>query len=1006
MDSDRRISSFSVIVAFVAIAIACCALAFLLPVRLSPSDRLPAITVSFSMSGSNSKVVEEEATRLLEGVLAHIGRVKNIHSRSGNGWGTVTLEFDRSMDIDKARFLTAMAIRRIWNSMPSNASYPDVTIQRLDDAKKDFMIFSINAHSPTSEIMDYANSRIVPALSSIKGVSNVGLTGSTPMEWHIKYDPDFLDALGITITDVSEAIESATSKVSIGLAQMEGKDKGSVRVYLSPSTRATDSDLRKTVVVFSEKAMVTLGQIATVTREEASPSGYFRINGRSSVYINISADDDANQIMLSHEVTDMLNTIELPAGYDIIPVYDASQHISSELDKTLLRTIITVFILLFFVGIATLSWRYLIMTAISLAITIAIAAGLWYLFGVEIQLYSLAGIAISLNLVIDNIIVMSENFVRGKSRRTFMAILTATMTTIGALSIIFLLDENTMLNLKDFAIVIIINLFVSLSVSLFLVPALVETLGISMSKPSPRKRRFSLLMMSLYRTAVFSVCRFRWMTALLLTVAFGISLWLFIDKVYDGYYFNHNPEDPEVNITATMPNGASLEQMNRLVREMEKYISEQSGVKLFQTDISSPRRASITVTFSPEILHTGYPYRFKTDVISKALTLGGAGWGVYGLENSGFSNDVNETAGEYRIKLSGYNYDVLSHHAEALKDTLLKQRRIKDVSINSDFSYFKDDYTEFRLIVDRQALANDSLTIEDIYRALENTIGKNRHAGKLQGIKGHEYINLSSALYGRDVWGFMNIPFRIGDRTAKLSDFAVIERIQTAPDIVKDNNEYVLCLQYEYIGNPRQGRKNLLATLEQFNLSLPIGYKAEIQDYSSVPKNKWSKYWMLSVIVVIIYFITAILFNSLTIPLAVIAVIPVSFIGLFLTFYLFGLKFDHGGFAALILLCGITVNAAIYILNEYYATDTSNYSISATLRYIHVVRMKISAIMLTVLSTVLGFIPFLIDTEHESFWFPLAAGTIGGLIMSLVAILFLLPILILPRTHKHGMIYK
>ena len=109
---------------------------------------------------------------------------------------------------------------------------------------------------------------------------------------------------------------------------------------------------------------------------------------------------------------------------------------------------------------------FLIVT--SLAVNVAIAVIFYYAFGLEMQLYSLAGITVSLNLVIDNTIVMSDHYLRRGNRKAFMSVLAATLTTMGALVIIFFLDEKIRLNLQDFAAVVIINLGVSLLVALFL----------------------------------------------------------------------------------------------------------------------------------------------------------------------------------------------------------------------------------------------------------------------------------------------------------------------------------------------------------------------------------------------------------------------------------------------------------------------------------------------------------------------------------------------------------
>ncbi len=158
-----------------------------------------------------------------------------------------------------------------------------------------------------------------------------------------------------------------------------------------------------------------------------------------------------------------------------------------------------------------------------------------------------------------------------------------------------------------------------------------------------------------------------------------------------------------------------------------------------------------------------------------------------------------------------------------------------------------------------------------------------------------------------------------------------------------------------------------------------------------------NQYALLFLIIAIIFFPASILFNSFKEPLAVIFVIPISYIGVFLTFYWFKLNFDQGGFASFVLLCGITVNASIYILNEYNQIRERIPAISPIRAYLKAWNAKITPIFLTVISTILGFIPFMLGTDKEAFWFPLAAGTIGGLIMSILGIFFYLPIFTLKK---------
>ena len=156
---------------------------------------------------------------------------------------------------------------------------------------------------------------------------------------------------------------------------------------------------------------------------------------------------------------------------------------------------------------------------------------------------------------------------------------------------------------------------------------------------------------------------------------------------------------------------------------------------------------------------------------------------------------------------------------------------------------------------------------------------------------------------------------------------------------------------------------------------------------------KDSNYKLLFLIVVMIFFICSILFNSLLRPLAVIMTIPISFIGIFISYYVLQIKFDQGGLAAFVLLSGLTVNSAIYILNDYDSLCREK-GIRGLRIYLKSFNGKIIPILLTILSTVLGFVPFLIGSDRDPFWFSLAVGTIGGLIFSLIAIVVYLPVII------------
>ena len=1047
----RTFSPFTLIVAFVCLSLVGLALVPLLPVKLSPSRTLPGLTVSFSMPGNSSRVIEAEVTSRLEGMLTRVKGVKNVNSTSDNGSGSITLELDKHADMDATRFEVSTIIRQTWPQLPEGVSYPQIYARRSNDnASRPFMTYTLNAPATPILIQRYAEENIKPVLGQLRGLYKVDLSGATPMEWQLEYDNVQLSQLGITLTDIQSAIAGHYEKEFLGICSIEKGTGGTEWIRLVRSATGNENDFTPSDIRLKTKdgTMIGLDKLIKVVHVEAPPTSYYRINGLNSIYLNLTAEETANQLELSEQVKNKMYELEekMPPGYEVHIGYDATEYIQKELDKIYFRTGLTILILLVFVALITWNLRYLLLIVTSLTVNISIAFIFYYIFGLEMQLYSLAGITISLNLVIDNTIVMTDHIRNRRNLKAFVSVLAATLTTVGALVIIFFLDEKIRLDLQDFAAVVIINLLVSLFVALFFVPSMIEKIKL-VGKKDKRLRswvkRPAVQFSRLYVRLIGWFCRYRVVACILLVLAFGLpvfllpekmegegvfaeyynkifnnstykekvkpvvdkalggSLRLFVDKVYNGSYFNRSEGETVLSVTATLPNGSTLEQMNVLIKKMETYLTEFKEIKQFQTSIYSARRASMQIYFTQEHQHSGFPYTLKANIISKAQTLGGGSWGVYGLQDQGFSNDTRESAGSYQVKLYGYNYDELAYWADRLKEKLLGHRRIKEVTINSEFSWYKDDYSEFFLDLDKHRLAKENITGMQLFTALRPVFGRDLTCATIVYDNQTEQLKLTSLQSQEyDVWSLVNVPFRINGQSYKLADFATVEKGKSPQKVAKENQQYRICLQYEYIGSSEQGRKLLKKDLEEFNAGLPMGYVAQDEMRGwSWGKDDNKQYALLLLVIAIIFLTTSILFNSLKQPLAIIFVIPISYIGVFLTFYLFGLNFDQGGFASFVLLCGITVNASIYIMNEFNAIRRRFPKLVPVRAYVKAWNAKIVPIFLTVVSTILGFIPFMVGTGKEGFWFPLAAGTIGGLVMSILGIFVFLPIFTLKKRH-------
>ena len=647
MSNPRNLSSFTLIVTFVCLSLIGVVLVPLLPVKLAPSRTLPGLTVSFSMPGNSSRVIEAEVTSKLEAMMARVKGIRKVNSTSDNGSGSISLELDKHADIDVTRFEVSTIIRQTWPQLPEGVSYPQISTRRSNDkASRPFITYTLNAPANPILIQQYAEENIKPVLGQLKGIYKVELNGATPMEWQLEYDSDQLSRLGITLQAVQRAINRHYEKEFLGICSIEKGAEGREWIRLVRTSTEKEMEFEPGAIQLQAEdgTMVTLDKLIKVRHVEERPQSYYRINGLNSVYLYITAEETANQLNLSGEVKHLMGELQqkMPPGYEVHISYDATEYIQKELDKIYFRTGLTVLILLLFVALITRNLRYLFLIVTSLAVNISVAVILYYAFGLEMQLYSLAGITISLNLVIDNTIVMTDHILHRRNLKAFVSVLAATLTTIGALVIIFFLDEKIRLNLQDFAAVVIINLAVSLFVALFFVPSMIDKIGLEKKKRRKRRRfllrptfmkRLTVYFTRFYQGVIYYLCRFRVIACLLLLLGFGLpvfmlpekmegegkwveyynkvfdnptfkdkvkpvinkalggSLRLFAEKVYEGSYFNRDEGEVVLSVYATLPNGSTLEQMNVLIKRMETYLSDFKEIRQFQTYIYNARQA-------------------------------------------------------------------------------------------------------------------------------------------------------------------------------------------------------------------------------------------------------------------------------------------------------------------------------------------------------------------------------------------------------------------------------
>ncbi|TWO31574.1 efflux RND transporter permease subunit [Seonamhaeicola sediminis] len=1038
-----KLSSFSILTVFICLSIIGLSLVPLLSVQLKPSESLPTIHVNYRWQDASAKVIEQEVTSELEGIFNTVKGVKNISSSSDKGTGSISLKFKDDTNMDAVRFELANLIRQSYSKLPDGVSYPNLSLSATNENKSPILSYSIHANESPYYIKKYAEKHILPKLSTIKGVNNVNIYGAAPFEWVITYNSNKLLELNLSVSDIENAIDSYLREQELGngLVQTLNKADNEINLKLTFNLEKT-INWKEIPIKKVGTRIIYLENIANVDYKEAKPRGYYRINGLNIVNMTVYAEQGVNTIDLAKSIKAQVVGLgkQLDTGYSIKLTQDSTEYIVEELQKIQKRTLYALLILLLLILIINRSFKYLIILFLSIITNLLIAVIFYYLFNVELQLYSFAGITISFGIIIDNSIIMIDHIRNKGNKKAFLAILAATLTTIGALLIIIFLDENQQADLLDFALVIAVNIGVSLFVSMYYIPALLNKMKLSKKQTrfSRKRKKRIVKFTNIYSTIFYFMNRPRvkWLFIVFFILGFGLpihllpnkikgedtlanlynksigsewftstlkptlekviggSLRLFTEDVFENAYYSE-PERTTLRVTGTMPEGCTMEQLNEAILKMESYLSQFNEIELFETRISSYKNSNISIFFKEGFEFSGFPHTLKNLLESKVTSLGGLDWTVSGV-GRGFSNALGNGYKQNRIVLEGYNYNKLYAYAEELKTQLIdsSNSRVKDVEITSG-GWRDEALYEYYLDFNDYKLAVANVSQQQLYGYLKNQV----HSGNLSSVIQNnelQHVKLVSDKYQYfTAWDLKNIPIFIRNKTCKLDQLASIEKKKTGNTIKKNNQQYTLTVAYDFLGSTQLAQKVREKAIEDFEPKLPLGYKIFQQKYNRWNKKDKSQYYYLFIVVGIILFICSILLESLKQPLAIIGMIPISFVGVFLTFYIFNFNFDQGGYASFILLCGISVNSALYIVNDFNNLKTTYPKRNITQLYFKAFNYKIIPVVLTIVSTIVGLIPFVWYGQNEAFWFSFAVGSIGGLIFSLLGIFLYLPLFIL-----------
>lgn len=1047
-------SSFTVILLFAIAMVIGTSLLPLVDVGMEPSPRMgKTLTVRADWPNVSAKVVEQNLTSPIEGMVSSLRDIEQVSSTSYFGRSEIVVKLKENADVSATRFEISSLLRQTYDRLPKGVRFPSLsggevaTGSSSHQERRMLLTYQVNADMQPDLIKSYVEQNVTKPLEAVDGVAQVEITGTTERYVDISYDPVMLSSYGLTADDIADGIRNFIGRDEvIGSVEHETVRRGQERIALHLVTAQFEKSLERMPLKTIGGKTVYLNDLASFHYRDKDPDSYYRVNGLNTIYINVYIPADGRVVQTSDRVQRRMEELSdgLSRHVYFHLSYDLAKQQREETHKLVSRTLLSLFFLLLFVWVANRDLRYLLIISATLAANLLMAVICYWLFDLKLHVYSLAGITVSLGLVIDSTIVMADHYGYYHDRRSFMAILAAMLTTIGSLVVIFLLPKEQRENLYDFAWIVIVNLAVSLLVALFFVPALMDRMHYTSHRRRLRHGRAVVRWNRFYRRYLSLTQRHKWICYVLLVLAFGLpfhalperlgdevrsyssddearlpwydrlynstlgsdffqtqckerlamvmggSMRLFAQSLDESRDRRYDDREKELHIMGRMPLGGTATQLNQKMTTVEEFLKGYKEIREFETRIQGGY-GEIVVKFRKNV--GSFPYRLENDVIGKVISVGGADWSTYGVSERGFSNALDLQHRSERITISGYNYDRLYRLAEQMADYMGENKRVQDLTIETPGHENQEDELYMRYHDAATTLYGVEPTA--VHRSLRQML-----TPTYVGYYKDRYV--ASDVYLRpvtadrfDLWHVENGQVRVDTVETAVPELMTVARREAKNIIPKNHQEYVLNVAFNILGSYSYSSDYIEKTVKHFNRVLPVGYRCETSSFG-IGQDQTTQYLLILVIVAVIFSLCAIQFESFRTPFVIISILPVSFIGTFLTFYFTKVEFGTGGFASLVLLTGIVVNSGIYIISQYRGVLRSR-SFSAAGRssvdaYVCAYNHKVVPVLLTVFSSLLGLVPFFFDGTEEPFWFSFATGVTGGLLFSIPSLVFVMPI--------------
>lgn len=985
-----------------------------LPIDLYPDIDTNTIMVMTAYPGASASDIENNVTRPLENTLNAVSNLKHITSRSSENMSLITLEFEFGNDIDVLTNDVRDKLDMVSSQLPDDVENP--IIFKFSTDMIPIVLLSVQANESQSALYKILDDRVVNPLARIPGVGTVSISGAPQREIQVYCDPNKLEAYNLTIEAISSVIGAENRNIPGGNFDI-GNETYSLRV----EGEFNDSRQLENVVVGSYNgANVYLHDVAKVvdTIEERAQETYN--NGVKGAMIVVQKQSGANSVDISKKVAEALPKLQknLPSDVKLGVIVDTSDNILNTIDslaETVLYALLFVVIVVFlFLG----RWRATLIICITIPLSLIASFIYLAITGNTINIISLSSLSIAIGMVVDDAIVVLENVTthieRGSdpkqaavhgTNEVAISVVASTLTMVAVFFPLTMVTGMSGVMFRQLGWMMCAIMFVSTVAALSLTPMLCSQL---LRLQGNQSKTFKLLFGPVerglnaldtgYANMLNWAVRHRFIVILGCILFFVVSL--FCAKSIGTEFFPAQ-DNARIAVNLELPIGTRKELAQEISKKLtDQWLNKYKGVikvcnyTVGQADsdntwASMQDNGSHIISFNISLVNPGdrdisleqvcdemredlkkYPELNKAQV-----TLGGSKNGMSAQASADF-------------EVYGYSMEETDSVAARLKRELLNVKGVSEVNIS------RSDYQpEYQVEFDREKLAMHGLSLSTAGTYLRNRINgsiasKYREDGDEYNIKvryAPEYRTSIENIENILIYNNRGEAVRVKELGKVVERFA-------PPTIERKDRERIVTVSAvisgEALGNVVNAGNAIIDKMD-----IPSGITIQVAGSYEDQRDSFRDLGTLAILIVILVFIVmAAQFESLTYPFIIMFSLPFAFSGVLMALFFTKSTLSVMSLLGAIMLIGIVVKNGIVLID--YITLCRERGLAVLNSVLTAGKSRLRPVLMTTATTVLGMIPMAVGGGQGSeMWSPMAIAVIGGLTVSTILTLVLIPTL-------------